>query len=415
MKSERQVYFDPVLGEMRFDKAYPEYDNILEQICWPIEQQRANKKYGFKNLTLALTMRCNLDCTYCWQKHNDVADMDLPTIDSWLDFFIDSTVNAPNKILYYGGEPLLRMDLITYAAQRMKLLCGRRGLPQMQQHIFTNGTLLSEENLEILQEAGVFLIVSLDGNPRCNSAHRRTTDGRSAHLEIMRGIERLHRLGMSFGVCCTICEVDFDVEAVVGYVLNEVKPSTIELNLRHDKAFCKEALKYKKHYLGSFAKAWNMIRQHKVKNIDLCKRISALAERIPLQNSSSGSKNKLSVMTNGMVSTFNGAVSFPELQIEPNGDWIKLFKERWNRNVLTSECCKNCKAAFICGQGSAFSSYLQYGDFSHTPALHCEYCNTLLQYTLQTIKQELLTQREIPYGFVVKKKDIQAVFPTLLL
>jgi radical SAM protein with 4Fe4S-binding SPASM domain len=148
-------------------------------------------------------------------------------------------------------------------------------------------------------------------------------------------------------------------------------------------------------------------------NIDLRKRVSAIVNRVPLQNSSSASKNKLAIMPDGKISTFNGAVSYPELQITPDGGWLSQFQSRWNRNILQNEKCGHCRAAYICGQGSAFSSYLQYGDFKHTPALHCEHCKTLFDYVLDTVKTGLVSSRTVPYGYVVTCEDIRSVFPTL--
>lgn len=413
VSEKRQLFFDPITGGMRFDLDYLVPDNIPEKIKWPMSLQRENKKFGFKNLTLALTMKCNLDCDYCWQHHGLVPDMEKTTIDSWLDFFLDKQNNLPNKILYYGGEPLLRMDLIEYSSQRMKRLCKERNLPEIKQHIFTNATLLTDDNLDILQREKIFLILSIDGNPQVNSEHRHTAQGKEITGLVMQGVEKLHKRGIKFGVCCTLSEVDFDPNNTVGFILENIRPDSIELNLRHDAEFCKLATQFENQYLNSFCSAWDMILQSDVKNIDLRKRLNAIVNGIPLQNSSSGSKNKLAVMTNGMISSFNGAVSYPELQVLPEGEWIEKFKSRWKRNVLVNNSCKKCRAAFICGQGSAFSSYLQYGDFDHTPALHCEYCKTMLHYILEKIKKYLLTHKEIPYGYVVSITDIYEAFPRL--
>lgn len=411
---ERRLYFDPVNGQIRFDLSYPIPSSIPASIQWPMELQRQNKCYGFKNLTLALTMKCNLACDYCWQHRRDFPDMEKSTIDRWLDFFLDQEKNAPNKILYYGGEPLLRMDLIEYSAIKMRKLCIERGIPPVHQHIFTNATLLTDDKLDILQQENIFLILSIDGAPSINALHRHTSNGEAINDLIAQGIERLHARGMNFGVCCTLSEVEFDPIATVGYIIEEIRPDSIELNLRHDFAFVKQAEQYAGRILESFCAAWDLINAHSIVNVDLRKRVRAIATHVPLQNSSSGSKNKLAVMPDGMLSSFNGAVSFPELQILPVGKWIELFKNRWERNVLTEPKCNHCPAAYICGQGSAFSSFLQYGDFQHIPALHCEYCNTMLTYILEKIRRKLLSDSTVPFGYVITKKDIYNCFPELL-
>lgn len=410
---ERELFFNPISGELRFDLEYDCPDHIPENISWPMDQQRQNKKYGFKNLTLTLTMKCNLNCDYCWQHHNNSQDISKETIDQWLDFFLDPINNSPHKILYYGGEPLLRMDLIEYSSKLMKALCKERGISPIKQHIFTNATLLSDANLDVIQHEDIFLILSIDGAPHVNAFHRYAVPGDFTNELITQGINRLHQRGIKFGVCCTLSDVDFDSSNTVGYILEELRPNSIELNLRHDAAFCSIAEKHAGQHLDSFYAAWDLIRKHDVINIDLRKRTLAIASRVPLQNCSSGSKNKLSVMPNGMISSFNGAVSYPELQIAPVGDWITSFKSRWARNVLTAKKCERCRAAYICGQGSAFSSYLQHGDFQCTPALHCEYCNTMLDYIIQTIRNFLLSQENIPYGYVVTPADIYNAFQGL--
>ena len=410
---ERRLFFNPVTGELRFDFDYDIPNNIPDSISWPMDSQRGNRKYGFKNLTLALTMNCNLSCDYCWQQHGTMPDMEKQTIDHWLDFFLDSVNNTPNKILYYGGEPLLRLDLIEYSSKKMKQLCKERKISPVKQHIFTNATLLTDTNLDILQKEGIFLILSIDGSPEVNAIHRHNSQNATLSDQIVKGISGLHSRNMKFGVCCTLSEADFDSNVTIRYILEEICPNSIELNLRHDIEFCHEAKKYEGQTLTSFCDAWDLIRRYGVTNIDLHKRLVSIATRIPLQNSSSGSKNKLSVMPDGMISSFNGAVSYPELQIQPVGEWIDKFKSRWDRNVLNNKKCQHCRAAFICGQGSAFSSYLQYGDFQHTPALHCEYCKTMFDYILETIRKEILHNKKIPYGYVVSYDDICSVFPGL--
>ena len=44
---QRPLFFDPVLGELRFDVPYNSCDNIPGSIKWPMGVQRENKKYDY--------------------------------------------------------------------------------------------------------------------------------------------------------------------------------------------------------------------------------------------------------------------------------------------------------------------------------------------------------------------------------
>ena len=268
IKIDREIFFDPITGNIRFDKDFDLPQDIPANINWPNDNQRNNKEFGFKNLTLALTMNCNMDCDYCWQSHGFEHDIRRETIDKWLDFFLDNEKNSPNKILYYGGEPLLRLDLIEYTSAQMHQICKERNIPIVQQHLFTNGILLDEKTVKTLKREGVFFVLSIDGNKYVNNIHRHSKD-KSDYMEVvMRNISYLHKYGVDFGVCCTVSEVEFDVKTTVGFILEEINPSSIELNIRHDRDFCESTKMYQGEKLSHFVEAWTMISNCGVKNID---------------------------------------------------------------------------------------------------------------------------------------------------
>lgn len=410
---ERNIVYDPVNGLFIMNtekKLINRTANIRDLIHWNEIDERGEKKYGFKNLTLALTTRCNLQCPYCWQSHGDNCDSDMTkeTIDRWLDFFLDDKINNPNKILYYGGEPTLRMDLIEYASKKMKAIVKERNIQQVQQHIFTNGMLLTEKNLDILQEAGAFIVLSLDGNPTV-TYRTRGLDKHIYNEVIINAVKSMHRRNMKFGIACTIGDIHFDVENTAQYLINTMSPDSIEFNLRHDAAMVKKFEKETDFAYDSFFKAWDIALDAGVKVIDLAKRARAYVKHTALRNSSSGSKNKLSVMNNGNISTYNGAISFPQLQINPNeSNWMKLIRSNWERNITEQHTeCQNCEAIYICGQGSAFSSFIQYNDVSQIPAYHCYLCKAELEYFKHRLQKCIKTEKK---NYIVTEEDLKEVF-----
>lgn len=408
----RNIDYNPIEGLFILnptDKIQKRYSNIRDSIKWDYEGQRSGAKYGFKNLTLALTTDCNLNCTYCWQKHdNHDNDMNKETIDRWLDFFLDSENNAPSKVLYYGGEPTLRLDLIQYASTRIKSICAEKGITGVNQHMFTNGILLTEENLDLLEQAGVFIVLSLDGNPELTAQTRRLSPEVYKN-RILNAVESMHNRGMKFGVACTIGDIHFSVKDTAEYIAKYLRPSSVEFNLRHDIEMVEKFNNENDFSYNSLFEAWDVSLNNGIKVIDLAKRVKSYVTHEPLVNCSSGSKNKLSIMNNGMISTYNGAISFPEMQIDPKCDnWLDAVRSNWRRNILkTHEKCANCEVAYICGQGSAFSSFLQYNDFNAIPAYHCYLCFAELEYIKRRIAQKLEVNEP---NHIVTSEELKRIF-----
>lgn len=57
-----------------------------------------------------LTEKCNLNCKYCYENKND-KDISFNNIKSLIDYEI-SQKNKYSIITFYGGEPLLKINLI---------------------------------------------------------------------------------------------------------------------------------------------------------------------------------------------------------------------------------------------------------------------------------------------------------------
>ena len=143
------------------------------------------------NLTLVLTNRCNLKCVYCYE-HNSfsaelakakditpkIIDRALPEILK----YVPSGVILPRArasdrsgiltVYLWGGEPLLRKDLIRHTIQ-----VGTRVAKEQNKvidwRISTNGVLIDDEAAELLKDVQVFL--SIDDAGLGQSVTRGTT------------------------------------------------------------------------------------------------------------------------------------------------------------------------------------------------------------------------------------------------
>jgi MoaA/NifB/PqqE/SkfB family radical SAM enzyme len=165
------------------------------------------------NISVCLTMRCNLNCRMCNLRSGlDSSDSrpwyqpkrELP-LESWITM-LDQVAPFRPWIYLTGGEPLLSANFKEFvrAARQRHLVV----------HLQTNGTRLGEV-AEFLVEAGVFAVsVSLDGPPDIHDEIRghkgtfnRVQEGIKALLEARRNY---HRPGPLLGLNCTISRANLE-------------------------------------------------------------------------------------------------------------------------------------------------------------------------------------------------------------
>ncbi|MCU4741328.1 TIGR04347 family pseudo-SAM/SPASM protein [Natronoglomus mannanivorans] len=152
------------------------------------------------------TRRCNLYCAHCYAAaETEPAPGEFTTAEAkaFLEQLADYGVPV---VLFSGGEPLVRDDLIELVAHAADL-----GLRPV---LSTNGTLLTRERAIALQDAGLqYAGISVDGLPERNDEFR-GKDG--AFDAAVRGIEACLDVGLKTGLRYTITEANApDLEGVV--------------------------------------------------------------------------------------------------------------------------------------------------------------------------------------------------------
>ncbi|MGM0597501.1 MAG: radical SAM protein [Myxococcota bacterium] len=123
---------------------------------------------------LHLTPACNLACNYCYAAKELEQKMSLETAKKAVDFVFKHGQNSA-CISFFGGEPLLRWDLIkktTFYAEQKSKETGKPIFFRMS----TNGILFDEDILKFCRKHKILFAISLDGNQQAHDKHRITTD-----------------------------------------------------------------------------------------------------------------------------------------------------------------------------------------------------------------------------------------------
>jgi len=161
-----------------------------------------------------LASRCNLDCDYCYVYHHaDQGWRSLPRLLSAddcsafaarLGAYAREAGLKRAAVIYHGGEPLLAgAETIVRFTRELRAVVGPD--VELEVGMQTNGLLLTDEVLDLLETERIAVSLSLDGPKAVNDLHRTTRRGRSSFDRVEAALGRLkNRPGTFAGVIAVI-------------------------------------------------------------------------------------------------------------------------------------------------------------------------------------------------------------------
>lgn len=148
-----------------------------------------------RTICLNLIHSCNLRCTYCYGGGGEYGSprttMSLAVAVEAVEFLLDQLpANGKGRVLFFGGEPLLRWPLLTRLIPYIRRREDELGKP-IELSVTTNGTLLDEQRIQYLVKHGVQVNVSLDGPAAIHNRQRVFPDGLGSYAAVVRNLPPL--------------------------------------------------------------------------------------------------------------------------------------------------------------------------------------------------------------------------------
>lgn len=130
-----------------------------------------------------VTEHCNLRCSYCCYSgiyentrthgKKSIGQDDVPTL---LKFIKNNIRKHPFNISFYGGEPLLKYEVL----QNIILQSEQQWGADVSFYVATNGTLLDEQKTDWLVAHNVMIAISIDGTEAFHDRYRKTIQGKGS-------------------------------------------------------------------------------------------------------------------------------------------------------------------------------------------------------------------------------------------
>ena len=193
---------DVVKGMVRSAVFHPAEAAFMAKFA--LESQRAaQRRHTYEEqgehvptyLICSVTSLCNLHCAGCYARSLDTCEDAEPvkqlTGEEWSDIFAQASELGISFVLLAGGEPMVRRDVIAAAAEHGDIL-----FP-----IFTNGTLLNDEYLSLLEKhRNLVPVFSIEGGEDTTDTRR----GAGIYRRVQTAMERLRERRILFGASITV-------------------------------------------------------------------------------------------------------------------------------------------------------------------------------------------------------------------
>lgn len=182
----------------------------LKILRFKMYKDRLNEKS--LSLTIAPTSNCNFRCVYCYEK-NSIRTRDMtPEIEDAILSFIEKFKDKIDSltIAWYGGEPLLRFDIVERLSRKIIKICKENNIMYFSS-IVTNGYLLTPEIAKKLNEYKIDKIqITLDGIKEIHDKRRILSNRQGTFDKIISNLIECKNILKSVSLRINIDNSNFD-------------------------------------------------------------------------------------------------------------------------------------------------------------------------------------------------------------
>lgn len=144
------------------------------------------------DFTIVLNLDCNFACTYCFEEDvKKKAYMSYETANRLLSYLEERLKETGKNLLvdFYGGEPLLSLDLLENMAGKLKAICSNLGR-SFSFRLITNGSLFTRKTAKRLVPPGLSGVkITLDGPPDNHDRYRPFKSGKGSFGILLENIQ----------------------------------------------------------------------------------------------------------------------------------------------------------------------------------------------------------------------------------
>lgn len=351
-------------------------------------------------VTLTTTGKCNLRCLYCFNSMSIRNKSMTPDILRDAVNYAFSNPYAKNGISFsiYGGEPLMERGLLYEA---VRLIRDRDKDFSASIEVVTNGTLLTDEDIEFFSRHNVIVTMSFDGLPIFQNKNRPDALGNPCAERVLNSAELLKKHGYMSrsNVLCTVTHEMTEYLCDIADFLQDKGFNAVEfLPVRRigQAENHEELLSDSEAYVKSFIKLIDSIKAGRITRLKIR---SVLRMIMPLLTGQTVhgelSGHRCGAGRNSIVIGYDGSIRgcdmLPDSVSPVIGDiWngineLDKLDELISSDVQFSSQCKKCPWRCFCNNSCPGESASDCGSCRSPHVLTCALNRTAYPYMLESI------------------------------
>lgn len=379
-------------------------------------------------LILQPTKLCNLNCSYCYLPHRDVAGcMKDSVIEAVCDKILSSRfVGSQVAICLHGGEPLAAgVDWFRRCVEIVDSKLPDNVL-EVQWSVQTNAILLTDEWLDLFEQHSVQVGVSLDGPCELHDLRRKNWSGHGSFAKTLAGIEKLKERAIPFSVLSVLHEASLSQADDIFHFFRDLGPIEVAFNVEETEAAhtggTLDNVEAKSLTREFFRKYWDLSAEygfpHEVREFrHIINVIEGVLAGQRLLNEVAEPVCCISVATDGDFATFAPELLEPsagtsDARVTVIGNIVTddfdmaLRSERFQKlykdiSEGVSACEGSCFYFPFCGGGSPSNKFFELGSFKGTETFYC-------RNGLQAVVDEALARISAPLLLGGKDKKLSS-------
>ena len=334
--------------------------------CIPHTQPCINVAY------FLLTSACNFRCKYCFvetrMKEPVEISMSKRIATKALELLKRTVSENPVSIVFYGGEPLLKFDVLQHV-----VACAKEMQLNTNYVMVTNGSVMNDGIAEFLKHNHFEVGISLDGEKGINDSMRIDSYGEGTFDKITTTIEKLLLHNITPGISCTLSKHNADNPGGIMDCLKKYHLPCVSFNLPAPNGNVSIDDNERKALVRNLMAAeTELLKEGVLEDKVVDRRLRAFIEKNIWLRDCAAYGQQIVFMPNGTIGVCHGL--WPDKENSGSNTYFDLdvsfsgnladhpnWKEWASRTTFNMPQCWNCPAISLCGGGCAKNAIIKHG------------------------------------------------------